>query len=89
MRHDAHGLIITTSSDAGAAAYDYLVTGYLKYRADLPQRMKALLEADPEFGLAHCVQGYLSMLAYKESVVPLAIKSERLAREHAAHATPR
>jgi hypothetical protein len=89
MRHDAQGLIITTGSDAGAAAFDYVVAGYLKYRADLPQRVKALLETDPEFGLAHCIQGYLSMLAYKESVVPLAIKSERLAREHAAHATHR
>jgi len=89
MRHDAYGLIITTGSDAGAAVFDNLVAGYLKYRADLPQRMKSVLEADPEFGLAHCVQGYLSMLAYKETVVPQAIKSERLAREHTAHATER
>ena len=88
MWQDAQGLTITTSS-AGAAAFDHVVAGYLKYRADLPQRVKALLETDPEFGLAHCVQGYLSMLAYKESVVPLAIKSERLAREHTGHATDR
>ena len=80
MRHDAQGLIITTGSDAGAAAFDHVVAGYLKYRADLPQRVKALLDADPEFGLAHCIQGYLAMLAYKESAVPKAIASERLAR---------
>jgi hypothetical protein len=89
MQHDAQGLIITTGSDTSTTAFDHVVEGYLKYRADLPQRVKILLETDPEFGLAHCVQGYLSMLAYKESVVPYAIKSERLAREHTARATRR
>ena len=89
MRHDAQGLIITTSSDAGAVAFDQLVASYLKYRVDIAQRVKALLEADPDFGLAHCVEGYLAMLAYKESVVPKAIASERLARVHTARATHR
>ncbi len=89
MRHDAQGLVLSTASDAAAAAYDHLVNGYLKYRLDLPQRLKALLEADPEFGLAHCIQGYFTMLAYKQAVVPMAAKSEALARRFTEHATPR
>ena len=89
MRHDAQGLVISTSSAAAAAAFDHVIAGYLKYRLDLPQRMKALMAADPEFGLAHCVQGYLTMLAYKQSVVPMARKIERDARRHCEHATHR
>ena len=67
MRQDAHGLAVSTDSDAAVAAFDRLLTGYLKYRADLPDRMAALLAADPEWALAHCVQGYLTMLAYKQA----------------------
>ena len=89
MRHDAQGLVITTASDAAASAFDQLVSGYLKYRLDVPQRLKAVLVEDPEFGLAHCVQGYFTMLAYKQSVVHLAAKSEAAARRLTAHATPR
>ncbi|MCX7383538.1 MAG: tetratricopeptide repeat protein, partial [Alphaproteobacteria bacterium] len=89
MRHDAQGLVLTTASDAAAAAYDHLVNGYLKYRLDLPQRLKALLAEDPEFGLAHCIQGYFTMLAYKQSVVPMAAKSEAAARRFTEHATLR
>lgn len=89
MQRDVRGLALSTSSPAAAAAFDHAVAGYLGYRADLPGRVKVLLEADPEFGLAHCFQGYLTMLAYKQSVVIHARNSERLARAHTAHATAR
>ncbi|SEE30525.1 hypothetical protein SAMN05444161_5380 [Rhizobiales bacterium GAS191] len=89
MRQDAHGLTITTESDAAAAAFDHAVIGYLKYRADLPQRVASLLQADPAFGLAHCLQGYLAMLAYKEAMVPMAQQAERTARALTAAATAR
>lgn len=89
MRHDAQGLVLTIASDAAVAAYDHFVMGYLKNRLDLPQRLKALLAADPEFGLGHCLQGYLMMLGYKQVLVPVAIKCEKTARAFVTHATPR
>jgi hypothetical protein len=35
-------------------AFDHLVSGYLRQRADTPERLNALLEHDPRFALAHC-----------------------------------
>ena len=67
MVDDALGLPIGAASHAAAKALDDVVLGYLGYRADIPQRMAALLELDPEFGLAHCLKGYFAMLAYKRA----------------------
>ena len=89
MRHDARGLALSTDSDAAAAAFDHAIAGYLTYRADLPARMQALLAADPGFALAHCLQGYLTMLAYKQSLVPAARAAEQKARALPATARER
>jgi tetratricopeptide (TPR) repeat protein len=89
MRHDAHGLAISTTSDAAAAVFDHVIDGYLKYRADLADRMAALLQADPEFGLAHCLKGYLTMLLYKQTAIPAAVETAATARRLTEQATPR
>ncbi len=89
MYQDQRGLTISASGDAGAAAYDHLITGYLTYRADTGDRMAALLEADPDFALAHCMKGYLSMLAFKQASVPQALESARRAQALAEGATRR
>ena len=90
MQHfDARGLPISTASAKAAAAYDYLVTGYLTQRADTPARLAALLEADPDFALAHCMQGYFAMLAYKQATVPVALEAARVAQSLGSRATPR
>jgi tetratricopeptide (TPR) repeat protein len=89
MHLDARGLPISIASSSAAAAYDHLATGYLTYRADTPTRLAALLEADPEFALAHCMKGYFAMLAFKQAVVPVAAEAARTARSLAAGATAR
>jgi tetratricopeptide (TPR) repeat protein len=48
-----------------------------------------VLEADPDFALAHCMQGYFAMLAFKQAVVPVALQAARTAQSLAAGATPR
>ena len=63
MHQDIHGLPISTASQAAAAAFDHAVLGYLKYRADMAARLAAVLAADGEFGLAHCLKGYLALLS--------------------------
>jgi tetratricopeptide (TPR) repeat protein len=89
MHLDARGLPLSTASAKATAAFDHLVTGYLTYRADTPDRLKAVLEADPEFALAHCMKGYFAMLAFKQAVVPVAVEEASTALSLAADATPR
>jgi tetratricopeptide (TPR) repeat protein len=89
MHLDTRGLPISTTSAKAAAAYDHLINGYLTYRADTPDRLKAVLEADPDFALAHCMKGYFGMLAFKQSAVPGAVESARTAQSLAVDAAPR
>jgi tetratricopeptide (TPR) repeat protein len=89
MHLDARGLPLSTASAKAAAAFDHLVTGYLTFRVDTPDRLKAVLEADPDFALAHCMQGYFAMLAFKQAVVPNAVQAAHTAQSLAAGATPR
>ena len=87
--HDAHGLAISTSSAATGAALDRVLLAYLTYRADTPVHLNALLAAEPDFGLAHCLKGYLALLSYKQANVPAAVDAANTARRLTAHATPR
>ncbi len=89
MHLDARGLPLSTASAKSAAAFDHLVTGYLTYRADTPARLTALLEADPDLAIAHCMQGYFAMLSFNQASVPAAVQSARTAQLLAACATPR
>jgi hypothetical protein len=86
---DIHGLPITSSSAEASAAFDRTVLAYLKYRADTPDHLGRTLAADPEFGLAHCMKGYLAMLSYKQANVPIAMEAARAAGALAAQATAR
>jgi tetratricopeptide (TPR) repeat protein len=89
MQRDIHGLPISAASADAAAAFDRAIEGYLKFRADLPGRLNALLAADPEFGLGHCLKGYLSLFAFKQANVPVALAAAETARRLTANATPR
>jgi hypothetical protein len=90
MHVDIRGLPISAASAETAAAYDHVVGGYLTYRANTPDRLKVLLEADPDFALAHCMKGYFAMLGFKQAVVPVAVEERaprsRLPTAHAARA---
>ena len=89
MHSDIRGLPISTDSAEAAAAFDHLIVGYLTYRADTPTRLDAVLEADPDFALAHCMKGYFAMLAFKQAVVPVAAEEARTAQSLAVDATAR
>ena len=89
MHQDMLGLTLTTQSADAAMAFDHAVNGYLTYRADGMQRLGALLEADPECGMAHVLKGYFAMLAYKQAVLPMAQQAAADAARCLAGATPR
>jgi tetratricopeptide (TPR) repeat protein len=87
--NDAHGLEIATDSPAAIEAFDRWSEGFLRYRADLPQRLQALMQAAPDVALAHCIQGYMMMLGYKAALLPVARAAEAKARALAPQATAR
>ena len=89
MHLDTRGLPISIASAKAAAAFDHLVTGYLTYRVDTPARLDALLEADPDAALAHCMKGYFAMLAFKQASVASAVQEARSAEALAEGATAR
>jgi tetratricopeptide (TPR) repeat protein len=87
MATDAQGLTITAASEAAARAYDHVIDGYLRYRADAGQRLKALGELDPGMPMAHVLKGAFAMLAYNAALVPRA--KEAAARAAALAGTAR
>lgn len=89
MHRDIHGLPVTTASAAAGEAFDHTVLGYLKYRADTPERLARTLAADPEFGLALCLQGYFAMTSFKQANVAGAVQAAAKARPLLAKATER
>jgi hypothetical protein len=89
MFRDAHGLELTAASAAAARAFDHAVTGYLGYRANTPQRLAALFDADAALGLAHCLKGYFAMLSYKQAALSVAAEAAADARRLTGQATPR
>jgi tetratricopeptide (TPR) repeat protein len=89
MQRDLHGLAISAGSADAAAAFDRAILGYLKYRADAPERLARLLKADPEFGLAHCLKGYFAMLSFNRTNLPAATEAADAATRLSASATAR
>jgi tetratricopeptide (TPR) repeat protein len=80
---------VTAASAEAVAAFDHVIEGYLAYRADIPRRMAALEAADPAFGLAQCLKGYLAMLGYKQAALPVARAALAASQRAIAKATAR
>lgn len=72
MFQDCRGLTLTTVSQNAAAAFDHAIDGYLGYRTDMMPRMQDLLAADPGFGLAHTLKGYLFLMAFRTDLLNVA-----------------
>jgi len=89
MYQDMLGLPLSTRSADAVQAFDHAVSGYLSYRADGAQRLAALLQTDPEFGMAQVLKGYFAMLAYKQAAVPMAQEALAAATALTRAATPR
>jgi len=59
MKRDARGLALSTDSAEAAASFDRAVEHFLKYHADTMSLVHDALTADPNFGMGHCLKGYL------------------------------
>ncbi len=87
MLSDAQGLHLTTASDDAAANYNAAVDGFCGFKADPVTHVKAALEADPDFALAHCLRGYAYLMMGVPAVHAKAVAC--LARTESGVATPR
>jgi tetratricopeptide (TPR) repeat protein len=59
MQQDERGHAMTTQSDAAARALDLAIHNFLHWKAAVVPNLKAALEADPDFGLAHAANGLI------------------------------
>ena len=62
MQRDAFGLELAAASADAAKKYDDTVFGYLGFKRDVGDRLKATLLADPNLAMAHCLKGYFFLL---------------------------
>jgi tetratricopeptide (TPR) repeat protein len=80
MFNDCRGLPLTTVSEAAVAAFDHAIDGYLGYKVNMTARMEALLAADPDFGLAHTLKGYLLLMGFRADTIAAARSALAAAR---------
>ena len=82
MYKDSRGLTVTAAGQETVELLDAAVDAYLGMRRDVSDRAEALVRADPECPLGHCLSGYLSLHAGKQST--LADARQALMRAKAA-----
>jgi tetratricopeptide (TPR) repeat protein len=87
--NDIHGLSLGTAQPSAAEAFNRALGSYLAYRTDLSDHVKAALQADPQFALAHCLRGYLFMLMYNRGAVATAAEAHRAAAALSGRASAR
>jgi len=89
--HDVRGLPMTAASGEAVAAFDHVMAGYLGFRADVGDRLKAALAIDPECPLLQCARGYFTLLLSARRMVGRAQEAlaaaKAVAQKHGA--TPR
>lgn len=59
---DARGLLLTTASPDAVALFDAAIDSYLGLKEGTGDILKAAMEADPDFTMAHVLRGYFMML---------------------------
>lgn len=63
MQHDERGFAMTTDSAEAATALNSGIHNFLHWKAALLPQLKAALETDPKFALAHVVSGLILHVA--------------------------
>lgn len=89
MVRDAQELVVTTTSTAVARVWDEAILGFISQRADVTQRVSAVLAADPGFALGHMLGGVLAMGSFNAGNIPKARERAVEAQRLAQKATPR
>ena len=86
---DARGLPLTAVAASAVATYDRAIDAYLASAADTGARVEAVILADPGMPMAHCLEGYLLILAGLPDTLRRAPASLSAARRRAEAGTAR
>ena len=89
MQVDCRGLELTTASREAAEHIDRAVTDYLDYGTGASGQVKAALDADRDFALAHCLRGYLLLMLENKAVLPKVQQALDQIRPHLEDLTKR
>lgn len=85
---DARGEVVSAATGEVVRLYDAAVDAYLGARAESRKGVQTVADADPDFALAHVLDGYLAMLSSTREGTRQAIESLRRARDAAARRQP-
>ena len=85
---DVRGLAVTATSTDAVPLLDEAIDAYVGARTDTRIHLAAAIAADGDFALAHCVDGYLRMLASKREGREQARVALARARDAAFGRTP-
>lgn len=86
---DPRGLVITTDSEAAANALNNAIADFMDWRTATMHHIKAALEADPEFPLAHALKGIFTFGLRQPALHVSAAKSLAVAKLGADAVTAR
>lgn len=89
MLRDASGIELGTDSAEALAAYDAAIRSYLEFRLDALDHAKAMLEADPDCAMSHCLRGILLTGLQSDFLAGKIGEAVAAAEARAARATPR
>ena len=79
MRHDVHGLRVSTGSSAALEEYDAATVGLLGWDASALDQFRAAATHDPQLGLAHAGVGVCLFLEERFDEARAAVESARTA----------
>ncbi|MEZ5652098.1 MAG: hypothetical protein R3E87_16295 [Burkholderiaceae bacterium] len=71
MQHDLTGLALSSTRPGVSAAHDALLAAFLRNAIELPARVKALFDADPDYGFAYTLRAGFTLMGFRRSDAPL------------------
>ncbi len=86
---DSRGLALTTGASRAAELFDAATAMLLEYRLTTMPTVKEAIAADPDFVMAHCLQGYLFMMFGTFATLAEARQALEKAERNAAACTER
>src|SRR5271170_1062589 len=78
---DRRGLTLTVDNVDAVCHLDQAITCFLGHRADMTACIERALEADPDFFLAHCMDGFSKLLLCRSELKMAAMKSRERAQQ--------
>ncbi|MEZ5657244.1 MAG: tetratricopeptide repeat protein [Burkholderiaceae bacterium] len=80
MQHDLTGLSLSSRQPGVAGALDALCHAYVRNGIELPVRLKALIDTDPDYGFAHTLRAAFTLAGSRQADAPVVAEALQKAR---------